>query len=91
MGGGATGLGIIPKKTVYFTASLNVTMISRASGYEQLNILNREVVKTLGDVGADGKKMEGFGARVGKEEEGWWRYIGSLTAYLTFPRVKFEV
>ena len=35
--------------------------------------------------------MEGFGARVGKEEEGWWRYIGSLTAYLTFPRVKFEV
>ena len=66
-------------------------MISRASGYEQLNILNREVVKTLGDVGADGKKMEGFGARVGKEEEGWWRYIGSLTAYLTSPRVKFEV
>ena len=49
------------------------------------------MVKTLGDVGADGKKMEGFGARVGKEEEGWWRYIGSLTAYLTFPRVKFEV
>ena len=34
--------------------------------------------------------MEGFGARVGREE-GWWRYIGSLTAYLTFPRVKFEV
>ena len=66
-------------------------MISRASCYEQLNILNREVVKILGgDVGADGKKMEGFGARVGKEE-GWWRYIGSLTAYLTSPRVKFEV
>ena len=40
-------------------------MISRASGYEQLNILNREVVKILGgDVGADGKKMEGFGARL---------------------------
>ena len=44
----------------------------------------------IGDVVADGKKMEGFGARVGKEE-GWWRYIGSLTAYLTSPRVKFEV
>ena len=48
-------------------------------------------MKILGDVGADGKKMEGFGARVGKEEEGWWRYIGSLTAYLTSHRVKFEV
>ena len=65
-------------------------MISRASCFEHIKILNKEVVKILGDVGADGKKMEGFGARVGKEE-GWWRYIGSLTAYLTSPRVKFEV
>ena len=39
-------------------------MISRASCFEHLNILNKEVVKILGDVGADGKKMEGFGARV---------------------------
>ena len=39
--------------------------------------------------GADGEGWKGFGARVGRE--GWWRYIGSLTAYLTSPRVKFEV
>ena len=38
-------------------------MISRASCFEHLNILDKEVVKILGDVGADGKKMEGFGAR----------------------------
>ena len=53
-----------------------------------LGLLGKDMLTVM--KGADGEGWKGFGASKGGKR-GWWRYIGSLTAYLTSPRVKFEV
>ena len=66
-----------------------IFMGNLSKGVELDGLLGKDTSTVM--KGADGEGWKGFGARVGREGKGWWRYIGSLTAYLTSPRVKFEV